>query len=167
MGFLDILARYAQSSGSDIPEASADFEHVARHAPSEDLAHGIAEAFRADETPPFEQMVGQLFGRSDPQQRAGMLNEILHSLGPGVAGGLGGGILGSILQRGARSVSPHEAAEVRPGEVEDLAREAARHNPGIIERVSRYYAQNPQLFQTLGSVALSIAMSRMGRRRAA
>ncbi|HET9577929.1 MAG TPA: hypothetical protein VFP44_08890 [Usitatibacter sp.] len=49
--------------------------------------------------------------------------------------------------------------------VEAAAAEGARRDPGIIERVSRFYAQHPQLVQTLGSAALSIAMARMARRR--
>lgn len=134
----------------------------------EDVAHGLAAAFRADETPPFEQMVGQLFGRSDPQQRAGLLNELLRSIGPAAASGaLGSGILSGILRRPSPQVSPQEAAQVNSAEVQDLARHAATQNPSIIDRISQFYAQHPTLVQTLGNAALSIALSRMAQRRAA
>jgi hypothetical protein len=118
------------------------FENVARNAPPEDVSHGLHEAFRSEETPPFEQMVGQLFGRSDPNQRAGFLNQIL-----------------------GRRVSPQEASQVPVQEVENATAQAAAANPSIMERVSRFYADHPQLVQTLGQVALSVATSAMMNRR--
>ena len=42
---------------------------------------------------------------------------------------------------------------------------SARQNPGIVQAISRFYAQHPQLVRNLGSAALSIAMGRMARRR--
>jgi hypothetical protein len=42
---------------------------------------------------------------------------------------------------------------------------AARHNPSVIQRVSRFYAEHPQLVQTLGRAAIAIAMNGMARRR--
>ena len=73
-------------------------------------------------------MVGQLFGRSDPQQRAGLLNELLRSIGPAAASGaLGSGILSSILRRPNPQVSPQEAAQVNSAEVQDLVLSDGRH----------------------------------------
>ena len=168
MGLMDVLGRYAQSHGSPPPQVMSDFDQVAQEAPHEMLSAGLTDAFRSDATPPFEQMVGQLFGRSDPNQRAGVLNEILGSLGGGAAGGaLSGGVLGGLLRHTAagRRIGPDEAREVQPDEVETAAREAARTDPGIVERLSRFYAQHPQLVQTLGQAAIGIAMSSMARRR--
>jgi hypothetical protein len=34
------------------------------------VGQGVADAFRSDQTPPFAQMMGRLFGQSSPQQRA-------------------------------------------------------------------------------------------------
>ncbi len=127
MGILDLVNQY---------------ENAAREAPPEDVSHGLHEAFRSDATPPFEQMIGQLFGRSDPNQRAGFLNQIL-----------------------GRHVSPQEATEVPVGEVESATAQAAAGNPGIMERASRFYAEHPQLVQTLGQVAIGVAMSAMANRR--
>ena len=111
-------------------------------------------------------MVGQLLEKSDPQQRAGVLNEILGAFG-GMGGGLAGGVLGGALQHAVRNdhVTPDDAWQVPASDVEAAAAEAARRDPSIIERVSRFYAQHPQLVQTLGTAALSIAMSRMAQRR--
>ena len=169
MGLMDVLGRYADSQGVP-PGAHADFEQVAQQAPRDLLGQGLAGAFRSDATPPFEQMVGQLFGNSDPHQRAGLLNEILGSVaghGGALGGALSGGVLGGLLRHAAagRQVTPQDAQEVSPSEVEEAAREAARTNPSIIDRVSQFYAQHPQLVQGLGQAALAIAMSNMARRR--
>ena len=73
---------------------------MVQSAPRSHLASGLAEAFRSSETPPFGQMLGTLFGNSNGQQRAGILNKLLGAVGPGVlassglssfAGLLGGG----------------------------------------------------------------------------
>ncbi|MEO7387079.1 MAG: hypothetical protein ABIX37_09105, partial [Gammaproteobacteria bacterium] len=84
MAFMDILKQYANNASPASPGGAADhFEEVARDAPPDVFRQGVADMFRADQTPPFGQMVGQLFGQSNPQQRAGMLNQLLRSLGPG------------------------------------------------------------------------------------
>jgi len=118
------------------------FETAARQAPPEDVSRGLHDAFRSDDTPPFEKMVGQLFGRSDPNQRAGFLNQIL-----------------------GRNVTPQQAQEVPVHEVENATAQAAAANPGIMERASRFYADHPALVQTLGQAAITIAMNTMMNRR--
>ena len=126
MGILDLVNQY---------------ESAARAAPAEDVSHGLHEAFRSDATPPFEKMIGQLFGRSDPNQRAGFLNQIL-----------------------GRNVSPQEANQIPVQDVESATAQAAAANPGIMERASRFYAQHPVLVQTLGQAAITIAMNAMMNR---
>jgi hypothetical protein len=157
MGLMDVLDQYARHDGAAPAQATEDFGQVAQQASPEALSGGIEQAFRSDATPPFEQMVGHLFQRSDGTQRAGLLNEILGSLGAG-------GILGGLLRQGS-TVSPEQASDVAVSDVEKAAAEAAQKNPSIIERVSRFYAQHPQLVQTLGNAALTIAMTQMARRR--
>ena len=142
MGLMDVLGRYAQQSHQPPPDVHGDFDRVAQEAPPEAIGQGLEDAFRSETTPPFEQMVGQLFGRSDPQQRAGLLKEILGS-----------------------RFSPEQVNNMPVSDVEAAAADAARQNPGIIQRVSRFYAEHPQLVQTLGQVALSVVMSGMARRR--
>ena len=61
--------------------------------------------------------------------------------------------------RGCRRTGPRKAAEV-----EEVARQARKQNPGVLERVSRFYARHPDLVRSLGNVAMTIALSRMARR---
>jgi exopolyphosphatase/pppGpp-phosphohydrolase len=62
-------------------------------------------------------------------------------------------------------VTPDEARDMRPEQVETIAAQAARDNPNIMERISRFYAEHPQVVRVLGQVALGVAMNRMAMRR--
>ena len=176
MGLLDVLNQYAQSHDRPPPEVFDDFDRVSREATHEDIGQGLEDAFQSDATPPFEEMVGQLYENSDEDTRAGLLNEILASLGDGrggalasgLGGGLAGGVLGGVLRRmGARNarVSPDDVRDIPARDIQVATAEAARQNPGIVQTVSRFYARHPQLVQTLGQAALGILMSGMARRR--
>ena len=96
----DILQRYSGQGGGTAaaPEdPHNDFQQVAQAAPQDVLASGISQAFRSDQTPPFPEMLASLFGHSDPNQRAALLNRLLGSLGPGAISALRGlgGLSGS------------------------------------------------------------------------
>ena len=197
-----ILDQYSDPSAqADQPQVEQDFDHIAQNAEPDMLEQGISHAFRSDQTPPFGNMVGQMFGQADSGQRAGMLNQLIGALGPAVigsilggragggglggglgglagggAGGLGGlgGLLGGLLGGGANSnagtqqvpqLSPQDAERMSPEEVQELATQAEQHNPGIIDQMSRYYAQNPQLFKALGGAALAVALGQIAQRR--
>ena len=188
-----ILDQYSDPSAPpDQPQVEQDFDHVAQQADPEALTQGLSHAFRSDQTPPFGNMVGQMFGQADSGQRAGMLNELIGSLGPavigsilggrtGAAGGSGGGLgglgglLGGLFGGGNAAntntaapvpqVTPQDAEQLSPEEVQELAKRAEEHNPGIIDQMSRYYAQNPQLFKALGGAALAIALGQIAQRR--
>jgi hypothetical protein len=67
-----------------------DFDQVAQNAPRSAMAQGVTDVLRSDETPPFPQMVGQMFDKSDATQRAGMLNQLLGGMGPGVLSSIAG-----------------------------------------------------------------------------
>ncbi len=168
MGFMDILNRYVEpQSGKAGENAEDDFDGVAQTAPPEVVSHGLAEAFRTDKTPPFGQMVGQLFGQSDPQQRAGLLNQILGSAGPGLLGGLASGGLAGLLQKlgGAKTpVTADQTSAVNPEQVNEIVSRAEKDDPSIVDRVSDFYAQHPGLVKTLGSAALAIALAKMAQR---
>lgn len=143
------------------PSAQDDFQQVAGSMPQEELAHGISHAFRSDQTPPFPDMVGQLFQQSDPNQRAGLLNTVMRAVGPGLVqqvlgGGFGGG-----------GVSPQQAAQVHPSQLQQLLGMAQQQNPGILDQVGGYYAQQPGLFQSLGSGAIAAALSGLAQRHQA
>lgn len=171
MGLLDGLGdllRQATSGNAPERDVHAAYDQVAGAVPREDLADGIKHAFDSDRTPPFPQMVSGLYSRSNPDQKAGLLNQILGSLGgPGALSGLlGGGALGSLgglLSRG--SVSPQEAQQVPPQDVQVLAQTAAGHNPSVVDAVSQFYAQHPALVKTLGAGAIALLLSRLTERR--
>jgi hypothetical protein len=194
-----ILDQYSDTSApADQPQVEQDFDHIAQHAEPEMLEQGMSHAFRSDQTPPFGNMVGQMFGQADSGQRAGMLNQLIGALGPAVIGsmlggrggsmgGLGGmggggalgglgGLLGGLLgggntggnagaQQSMPQLSPQEVERLSPEEVQDLATRAEQHNPGIIDQMSHYYAQNPQLFKALGGAALAVALGQIAQRR--
>lgn len=165
MSVRDILTQYADRSYQQpVAHAPDDFERIAVDAPPEILRDGLAEAFRADETPPFPQMVAHLFGRSDGNQRAGILNEILGSLGGGALGGLARGPLGELARRGGHQISPEEAERISPEQLQETVARAERHDPSLVERASEFYARHPQLVRQLGSAALTLAMRSMARR---
>lgn len=167
-----ILGQYNDVNMRQAPESvEQDFDHIAQNSPHEELANGIGEAFRSNQTPPFGNMVGQLFGQANRTERAGMLNHLLGALGPSAAssllgGGIGGGALSGILSRFAgqqAQVRPEDVDNVDPNEVQRLAQHAENHNPGIVDHMSRFYAQNPTLVKALGGAALAIALGRMAQ----
>lgn len=109
-------------------------------------------------------------GKSNPQQQAGVLNQLLRSLGPGVLSALGGGILGRMnaAPLGAPAqISPEQASQLTPVQVQEIATQAQQHDPGVLDKIGGFYADHPQLVKTLGSAALAIALAGVaGRMRA-
>lgn len=161
---------FNQYTGGAAPAAEnieRDYTHVAQNAPPEVVASGLTEAFNSDQTPPFPQMVGQLFGQSNGQQQAGLLNSLLASVGPGVLASMaGGGLMSSLsglLGGGQRQITPEQAGQVSPEAVQDLAAHAQKQNPSVVDQVSGFYAKHPDLVKGLGITALTIAMGRMAR----
>lgn len=164
----NVLGNYAQAGAApNESEVVNHFNQVAQAAPPNDLAGGIASMFRSNQTPPFGQLVGQLFGNSNGSQRANLLNTLL-------AGGGGAGMLSQIAQAagisipatgGAPQITPEQAAQIPPQAVQQAAEHAERHDPSIVDRVSQVYAEHPMLVQTLGTLAMSMAMSHLANRR--
>ncbi|MBK4735501.1 hypothetical protein [Noviherbaspirillum pedocola] len=157
MGLFDILTQ-ALSSGN---VSGHQFDQVAQNVPDNVLANGLAGAFKSNETPPIGEMVGQLFGNSNPQQQAGMLNQILSALGPAAGGGLAGGVLGRIMNPGSSQITPDQASQLSPQQVQEVVDQAHQTNPGIADELAGFYAQHSGLIKTLGGAALAIAMAKM------
>src|SRR5437667_12482648 len=116
MGLLDNLSNIANELASGNASA-ADVHSTYDQVAQAELADGLSAAFRSDQTPPFEQMVTGLFNQSSPDQKAGLLNQLLAALGSGGAaqvlaskGGLGG--LAGMLSGGR--VTPQQAEQVPP-----------------------------------------------------
>lgn len=147
--------------GDNITDVDARFDQVAQHASTDELGAGVAEALRSDQTPPMGEMVSQLFGRSSSSQQAGLLNQILGTLGPAVASAIAGGALGRILRPGQTQVTPEDAAKVSPRDVTEIVNHAEKAQPDVADQLGRFYAQHSGLIKTLGSTALLIALSKM------
>ena len=164
----------AQPASGQVQE---DFDQFAQAAPQSAVADGLAAAFRSEQTPPFPQMLGQLFGQSDGTQRASILNTLICALGPTVVaqilarrggGGGGGGIgdlLGGLLGGGQQQVTPEVARQIPPEAVEEIAQQAEQRDPSIVDMASKFYAEHPQLVKTLGAAALAIALAKVAQRR--
>lgn len=166
----NVLQQYAGgNAGQAGTRAEEDFDQVTRAAPRPALADGIAAAFRSDQTPPFPQMVGQLFRQSDGTQRAGLLNMLLSAAGPAllsqVLGSRGAPSLQGVLQGGRTEVTPQEAEQVPPEAVEQIAARAQSENPSIMERLADFYAEHPALVKSLGTAAVTLALSQVARWR--
>lgn len=165
----NLLQQYAGNNPATTTpdQAVNDFDRVAENASSDDLAQGVSQAFRSNDTPPFPQMLGNLFGNSNSGQQAGMLNQLLGGIGPGVLSSLAGGVLGNILggnhQQTAPQLTPEQASQLSPQQVQEIAQQAQQHNPGIVDRMGEFYAQHPQLVKGLGGAALAIALGHMAQ----
>jgi hypothetical protein len=137
-------------------EGRPDFDQVARASSPTAIAQGLAATFKSDQTPPFGQLLGSLFGNSDPQQKAGLLNQLF-------AGGAAGALASEVasLFGGSRQVTPEQAAQVPPEKVQELAGRAERNDASIIDKASQFYAQHPEVVKTLGVGALTFVVSHM------
>jgi hypothetical protein len=155
----------ARAQGQAPDEVHDHFDQFAQAAPPAAMADGLAAAFRSDQTPAFGQMLGQMFGQSNNQQRAGILNTLIGALGPTIASQVlqrqGASGLAGLLGGGQTSVPADAAAQVSPAAVAELAAHAEQKDPSIIDTVSGFYAQHPTLVKSLGSAALAIAMSKI------
>ena len=166
MDIADILKQYA-----DRPtDTQTDFDEVARQVPPDVLGGGIAQAFRSEQTPDFGSMIGSLFGGSNPQQRAGLLGQLISAVGPAVLSSIAGGALGRMFQGGGpsgarqRQVTPADVIDMTPEQVREVATAAEKSDPSIMDRVGAYYAEHPEVVKVLGGTALAIALGQMATR---
>jgi hypothetical protein len=170
MGLQESLSQVLSSvtagkvSDADIPST---FDKVAGEIPQEDLSAGLTHVFNSDQTPDFHKIVGGLFDQSNPQQKAGLLTQLLGGLGPNAAQVLGGtaGLAGltSLLGKGG-TVAPQQASEISSETVQVLAQKASQANPSIVDKASQFYAQHPTLVKGLGAGALALLMRHISGR---
>jgi hypothetical protein len=151
------------------PDIPAHFDEASQSASPDILGDALASMFRSNATPPFSEMVGSLFGQSNPQQRADVLNHLVQALGPTATTAGGAGILGRLLGGLAPSssvprITPEQAAEVSANDVTQLAAHAEQRNPSVVDRLGSFYAQHPGVVKTLGAAALAIALGHLKRK---
>lgn len=164
----DVLKNYSGGATQTTANATEHFDQVAQAAPSNVIAEGLAAAFRSNQTPAFGNLVGSLFSQSSGEQKAGILNELLGSVGPGVLAQLGGaGALAGLLGGAGSQISPDQAQAVSPEVVQQLAAHAEKSDPSIVDKASEFYAQHSTLVKTLGGAALSIALAKVAERQRA
>ena len=156
MGLMEMLTQ-AVSGGS----GAQQFDQIAQNAPSDVLAKGLSAAFASDQTPAIGNMVGQLFGQSNGAQQAGMLNQLIGALGPAVMGGLAGGVLGRVMSPGHTQITPEQASQLTPQQVQDVVNHANEVHPGVADQLGQFYAQHRGLINTLGGIAATVAMMKM------
>jgi len=172
-----ILAQYNGASAAPATSnVQEDFDQIAGEAPRPALADGLAAAFRSEQTPEFGQMAAQLFSNSGGQQRAGILNTLIRAAGPMIvsqvlsrrasAGGGGLSDLIGMLGGGQQGqITPEQADQIPVEAVEEIAAQAEKKDPSVIDQVSNFYAAHPTLVKTLGAAALSIALSKIAQRQ--
>lgn len=172
-----LLQQYTGANAQQHPQnVNDDFDEFARHTPQPAMAQGLAEAFRSQQTPPFSNMVANLFANSSGQQRASILNTLIAAAGPMVLqqvmsrmGGGGasnnplGGLAGLLGGGGQTQVTPEVADQIPPQAIEQLAAEAENRDPSVIDRVSNFYAEHPTLVKGLGAAALAIALAKIAQ----
>jgi hypothetical protein len=117
---------------------------------------------RSDDTPPFSQLVSQLFASGSGEQKLAMLTTLFSSVPPDVRAQLPSMIpgLGGVT-------TPASAQAVSPDAVQQLAEHAEQHDASIVDRMSALYAAHPGLIKTLGSTAMMIAMRTIAQRHQA
>src|SRR5215469_9765111 len=163
----NVLKHYTGGSKQSPANVDEHFDQVAQAAPQGTIAEGLSDVFRSNQPPAFGSLVGNLFSQSNGEQKAGMLNHLLGSLGPGALSQIaGGGALASLLG-GARQISPQQAQNVPPDLVEQMASHAEKADPSIVDRASSFYAQHPTLVKGLGGVAMSMVLARVAQRQRA
>lgn len=155
MGLIDLF----KSAMLGTPGAEAD--KAGAGIPGADLGAGLAAAMRSDTTQPFGEMVGQLFGGSSSTEQAGMLNQLLATVGPATLTGLAGGVLGKLLAPGQTELTPEQAAQVSPQAAGEIATYAEAQSPGVIEKLGDFYGQNATLINTLGASALAFTLAKV------
>jgi len=152
----DMLAQYTSGAGGE--NAEADFQKVAQSADPGTLAQGIAEVIRSDQTPPFAQIVSQLFANASPEQKSAMVTALLSAVPAGqqsqIAAMMGGSPVGATTS-GAASAMPSSDT------IASMAQRAEQSGWGVIEAMSSFYARHPTLVKTLGTTAMVIAMRKI------
>ena len=140
-------------------DALQHYEQAANQAPPSVLSGALGQIFRSPQTGTFGQNIASMFERSDPNQRAGILNTLLNS----GAGGALASMLG--LGPGTAQISAQQAQQIHPAAVEEAANHAQTQNPSVVDRASEFYAQHPTLVQALGTGAAIMAVQHILQNR--
>jgi len=165
-----VLQQYAAETGvHSVQKVEQDFVAVAQSVPAEHVTTGLAEAMHSEQTPPFEDMVGDSFERGSSELRAAMLKQLIDGASPAAVKPLiDDGLLPRQTNGSGHAAVPVDTALVEGLDAEvvrRLARAAAMEDPSIIDRMSEFFAVDPAAGRTLGGVALSVALGKIAAAR--
>ena len=153
----NVLAQYTSGTASP-QDAENHFQQVAQAADPSTLAQGISAVMHSDETPPFADIVSQLFTNATPDQKTAMLNALLASAPADARRQISAMIPGAAADA---AVSGSQAASTSSDTVAKIAQTLHEQGAGVIDKMSAFYAQHPTLVKSLGSAAMIIAMRRI------
>jgi len=159
VNMMDTLLKQAASVFAS--DSGEHFDKAAQSVPSDVLGQSLASMFRSTETAPFASQIGQLFAQSDANQRAGMLNQLLAMAGPALLSSSAGGVLGSLLSPRGNQLTVEQAGRLSVSDVEQIAGQAERVSPGVVDSLGHFYAEHSTLIKTLGGAALAIALAKL------
>ena len=157
----DVISQYA-SGATPSGDPRAHFDQVAESVEPDTLAHGIAAIMRSDDTPPFAQLVSQLFSSGSLVQKTAMVNTLLSSITPQQRAQFASLIPGLASKA---TVTSDQLSTVSPTDIKTLAERVEQRDAGVVEKMSALYAAHPMLVKTLGSTALAVAMRAIAERQ--
>jgi len=65
------------------------------------------------------------------------------------------------MSPGSSQITPAQASQLSPQQVQDVVKEAHQINPGVADQLAAFYSQHSALIKTLGGAVLAIAMAKM------
>jgi hypothetical protein len=146
------------SGGGSAQDLTAQFHQMVGSTDPSVLSQGITAALASNQTPPFAQMVSQLFANGSADQKAGMLNTLLGAASPEIRAKLSALIPGAA---GGSPISGGLASALSPDVVHSVAAQMEQHNPGVIDKMGSFYSQHPTLVKSLGTAAMVVAMRKI------
>lgn len=133
-------------------ETHAQYDQVANTVPRDQLGRSIGTALSQLGTQDVQQQVTNSVGQMTPEQKGGIVQQLLGALG----GGAGVGGLGAMLgQLGINQGVANNPQSASPDEVGKLAAHAKENNPSIFQEAMSIYAAHPTLVKALGTLAIA------------
>ena len=148
-------------AGEAGPATHQQYDQVAQGIDHSVLASGVKEMMQSSQTPDFNQLVAQAFANASAEQKASILNTLLGSASPAVLSQLGGLIPGGAA---GGNLTPAQAQSVSPSALPQLAADAEKHAPSVIDQMSSVFAAHPTLVKTLGTGAMIVALRSIAKR---
>ncbi|MDM7913698.1 MAG: hypothetical protein ACE15D_04650 [Candidatus Eisenbacteria bacterium] len=153
---VDVLRKY-RSDATERPRIHEEFDSVAKEVSRGELAAGIVTSLKSASTPPFADIVLDLYTHATPEQRAGILNRLLPALNEKE---------GTValqhepkhvqeLLVGKQTVSAADAERIGAASVRKLAAAADTLDPSVVEKIAEMAADHPALLKTLGTGILA------------